>query len=85
MINKEFYFTNSRFKFIVLILILMWVIFITILFIKLEEITKDPCSICAKRLGNDISCHAFNSFYIIEKVYYFNGTTKLTKPGLLLR
>ena len=73
--TKTFYITDSRFKFIALILFLMWLGFMCFFFMKAEEITKDPCSICSKRMGENIICYTQSS-NPISKTYYPNGSEK---------
>ena len=57
---KEFYVTNNRFKFIALLLMIIFLIFMLVLFLKAEEISKDPCSICAERMGEEVTCYLGN-------------------------
>lgn len=80
---KDFYFTNNRFKFIALILVIIWLGFMLFFFLKAEEITKDPCSICAKRLGESVTCTTPNAVLLYKKVFYVNGTIESTIPGKL--
>ena len=54
--STEYWITNSRFKFIALLLFLMFLVFMALIFFKADEITKNPCLICAKKLGENISC-----------------------------
>lgn len=62
---KTYWITNSRFKYIGIIILLIWILFIAFLYFKAEEITKDPCNLCAKRLGKDITCNVaeLNPYY----------------------
>ncbi|NCC71447.1 hypothetical protein EOM09_07765, partial [bacterium] len=54
--TKEFYFTNSRFKFIAGILLLIFLVFMFLIYLKAEEISKNPCKICAEKMGEDVIC-----------------------------
>ena len=53
---KEFWITDSRFKYIGLILFLMFFVFMALIFMRGTEIANDPCSICAKKMGEDATC-----------------------------
>jgi len=77
--SKEYWITNSRFKFIAILLVLIWIGFMIFFFMKAEEITNDPCSICAKRMGEEVICKA-GLTYITEKTYYPNGSESLKLP-----
>lgn len=63
--KKDFYFTNSRFKFIAAVLVFIFLVFMLLFYLKGEEITNDPCSICAKKLGEDVTC--FSGFGMNQK------------------
>jgi len=52
----EYWITNSRFKFIAILLFLMFCVFMLLIFMRGTEIANDPCSICAKKLGEDVTC-----------------------------
>ena len=71
---KDFWITNSRFKYIGLILFLMFVIFMAFFYLKAEEITNDPCSVCAKRMGSEVSCYISVGSSSATRIYYPNGT-----------
>ena len=75
--KKEYWITNSRFKFIALLLMIIWIGFMIFLFIKAEEITKNPCSICAKKMGEEVHCYIGN----LEKIFYPNYTIGTTGVG----
>ena len=68
---KEFYITNNRFKFIALLLFLMFLIFIIVIYVKADEVTRDPCSICAEKIGQEVNCYAGNN---MQRVYLPNAT-----------
>ncbi len=51
----------------------VWVLF----YLKADEVTKDPCGICAKRMGQNVQCTQYNQddFRIpATRIYYPNGT-----------
>jgi len=47
---KAFWITDSRFKFIAILLMIIWLGFMVLFFLKAEEITNNPCNVCAKRM-----------------------------------
>ncbi len=68
MTTKEYFVTNNRFKYIGLLLIIMFLVLMIFLFLKADEITKDPCSICAKQMGENVFCYVGN----LARTYYPN-------------
>lgn len=74
---KEYWITNSRFKLIVIVMILIWSSLLLFWYIKADEITKDPCSICAEKLGEKVSCTTTLNYIPVTKDFYPNGTSML--------
>jgi len=74
--KKEFWVTNSRLKFIAAVLFLIFLVFMLLIFLKGEEISKDPCSICAKRMGDKVVCSIGEGGILLQKTYYPNNTIK---------
>ena len=72
--TKEYWITNSRFKYISLILVLMWVLLLIFLYVKAEEVTTNPCKICAKRTGEDFVCSVKGSSIPVEQIFHPNGS-----------
>ena len=72
MIKKiiEFY-GEKRFYIILITLITMWIILIGFLYLKADEVTKDPCSVCAKKMGEEVTCRVGTNL-ISEKTFYPN-------------
>ena len=71
---KEYWITNSRFKYIGLLLLIIFLVFMTFLYLKSEEITKDPCSICAGRMDSEVKCKIVNTNQELSRSYFPNGT-----------
>ena len=80
---KAFWITDSRFKFIAIILLIMWAGFMVLFYLKADEITKDPCSICSERMGKQVVCTLQTNFEPVSRVYYPNGTIITEKKGVL--
>ncbi len=74
---KTFYFTDNRFKFIALLLLIIFLIFMAVIWIKADYISKNPCSICAEKIGKNVVCYAG----IGERIFYENGTIETLLPG----
>lgn len=61
---------------IAVILLLMWVGVMGLLYFKADEVTKNPCQICAEKLGEAVWCTASNSginvisFHPNGSIYY---------------
>ena len=71
--RKEYWVTNSRFKYIGLLLLIIFLVFMFFLYMKADEITKDPCAICAEYMGDKVTC-LIGTSYPVERIYYPNGS-----------
>ena len=67
--TKEYWITNSRFKLIAIILFLMFVLIMVLLYLKADEITKHPCEVCAKKIGDGVICYIHGGGGIITKEF----------------
>lgn len=70
MPTKTFWITDNRFKFIAAILLIIFLVFMALLYFKADEITRDPCSICAEKTGENVFC----SVGYQQRVYFPNNT-----------
>jgi len=59
--TKEFWITNSRFKIILLVLFIFWLGIMALFYLKADEVTKHPCSICAEKQGTNVMCSMMDS------------------------
>ena len=60
-----------------IVIVVMWTGLMIIWYLKADEVTKDPCSICAERMGKNVQCTQINpeGFTIpATRIYYPNGT-----------
>jgi len=73
---KEYWITNSRFKLLVILLMIIWLGFMLFLYLKADEISNSPCEICAKKMDKDVNCYIEDSGMILNRVYYPNLTYK---------
>ncbi len=64
---KKFWISDSRFKFIGLILFLMFLIFMLVIFLVGNAISNDPCQLCAEKMGTEITCYSGSG---MQRVYF---------------
>lgn len=57
----------------------VWGSIFAMLWIKADEVTKDPCGVCAKKLGTEVTC-TISGFQSINKIFYPNFTTVVSDP-----
>jgi len=72
--TKAFWITNSRFRIIIIVMLIIWISMFALFYMKADEVTKDPCSVCANRIGEEVTCGVGNSGRIIKQTYYPNFT-----------
>lgn len=72
---------QHRFITLSTVLLLIFLIIISFLFLKADEITRDPCSICAEKMGEDVSCTLMRGFPI-TKTYLPNGSSYNNKEDV---
>lgn len=66
---------EKKFYIIMIVLILMWLGVMALFYLKADEVTKDPCSICAKNMGEIIICKpVFSEPLSVSRKYYPNFT-----------
>lgn len=77
------WFDRNRLLTLGIFLLIIWFSILLLLFLKADEVTKDPCSICAKRHGKEVSC-TIGEWRISEAIYYPNQSIKFIKPTDLI-
>lgn len=70
---------DKKFLVVVVILVLIWISFFVFFYLKADEVTKDPCSICSKYMGEEVVCTT-QTFIPSTKVYYPNGSVYTEQP-----
>lgn len=60
-------------------MLIIWFSLLTFWWLKADEITNDPCSVCAERLGEKVICST-GDFIPITRVYYPNSTIEDINP-----
>jgi len=74
---KEYFVTNSRFKIILIVLFIMWCGIMTLFYLKADEVTKNPCSVCANKIGESIYCYTSSGMFFQSKTFYPNYTIEV--------
>jgi hypothetical protein len=64
---------TRRFYIIITILFIMWLGVMLFLYLKADEVTKDPCSICSKRMGENVICYTQGTTQL-KRTYYPNNS-----------
>jgi len=67
------WFEEHKFVTLSLVMLIIWSVTITFIYLKADEITKDPCSICAQKMGDKIYCQT-QGLIPIKRTYFENGT-----------
>jgi len=66
---------RNNFIILAIVMLIIWASFLAFLWVKADEITKDPCSICANKTDTTVMCTKFALGSIpVNKFYYPNGT-----------
>ncbi|KKK87092.1 hypothetical protein LCGC14_2756680 [marine sediment metagenome] len=73
---------EKRFYTIMIVLILMWLGMIAFFWLKADEVTKNPCSVCAKKLDSEIVCSIRGGGMIRERIFYPDLSITTTLDGL---
>lgn len=72
--NTDSWMQAHQFTVVILVLVFVWSTLIIFYFIKADEVTRDPCSICAERMGKDVVCTMMQT-HPVSKTYYPNGSS----------
>jgi len=59
---------------IIVFLMIIFFVLMGLLYLKADEVTKDPCSICSKRMGEKVTCTIGGGFDTTTIEFYPNGT-----------
>lgn len=54
--GKIYWITDSRFKFIALLLFIMFLVFMFLIYMKADEVSRHPCQICSEKMGQNVIC-----------------------------
>jgi hypothetical protein len=67
---------KNKFIVILFVMLIIWSSIFLLFYLKTDEITKDPCSICAERLNENVICYS-SGFRVFSKTFYTDGNIKL--------
>ena len=65
---------QHRFVTLSLVLLVIFLSIMSFLWIKADEVTKDPCSVCAKKHGSNVYCTLQGEGIPITRFYLANGS-----------
>jgi len=66
--------SDKRFWIIAALLMVIFLVFMAFLYLKADEITRDPCSICAEAmLESNVVCTT-SGYQPITRTYFSNGS-----------
>jgi len=65
---------KNRFIVVVIVMLIIWSSLFTLFWFKGEALMKDPCSICAERVGESVTCYAGFGTQLNYVEYLPNGT-----------
>lgn len=68
------WFEEHRFVTLSLVMLIVFLSIMSFLWLKANEITNHPCSICANKVDQTITCGFSEGGYISQKIYYPNLT-----------
>jgi hypothetical protein len=73
--EKADWFQRHRIITVVITLLIIWGTLLIFLWNKADVISKDPCSVCAEKMGSEVSCTVANQFLTHDsRVFYPNGS-----------
>ena len=81
--EKQFWVDGHRFLFIALCLLFVFLVLMTFLYLKADEVTRDPCSICAERMGEEITCYTKGTVPITRTYFPDGGAHDDVQSGVL--
>lgn len=70
---------NKRFWIVIGIVVIMWLGIMIFFYLKADEVTRDPCSICSEKMGDKVIC-TLTGFTPLTRVYYPNGSVEQEEP-----
>lgn len=61
---------EKRFYIVLAFLFIMWLGIMTLFYLKADEVTKSPCSVCANKIQEEVICSVGSRGQIIQRVFY---------------
>ena len=75
---------NKELKIVIAVMLIIWFSLLTFLYMKADAITKDPCSICSMKMGENVICTTNTEFGPVRRYYYPNGTIMNDEVGVIM-
>ena len=72
--ESRYYLDTKRFIILASFLMLIFLTLMFLLYLKADEITKNPCQICAKKIGNSVICTVNSGTEIMTRTFEPNFT-----------
>ena len=72
---------HTKWTIIVICLMLIWGSLWLLFYLKADEVTKHPCSICAEKQGKEVFCVA-GSAGLVSRTYYPNGSVYQSQKAI---
>lgn len=67
----EDWYGRHRFAVFALFMLIVWGSIFSLLYLKADEITKNPCQVCAKKMGEKVSC-VVGETYLTKRTFHPN-------------
>lgn len=70
---------NVKWTIVIICLMLIWFSIVTLFYLKADEVTKNPCSICSEKMGEKVVCTQTETDYlrIPARITFFpNGSSQ---------
>ena len=82
MTEYNYYLSNKRFYILALVLFLMFFGIMLLFYLKADEVTKHPCQVCSKTMGEEIICtgSGLNKMQVTFYPNLFREDAALRKP-----
>lgn len=70
----KYIFTRNRFVFISVLLLIIFLIFMAVVWIKADSLTRNACQICAEKMGDNVVCTTHSGTQLISRTFFPNGS-----------
>lgn len=69
--KRMFGIPKDRFYVVVVLLMIMWIGLMLFFYLKADEVTHDPCGVCANKMGKDVTCTT-TGMLVLRRTYHPN-------------
>lgn len=71
MKENKYWLGDKRFYIILAALFILWGGVMLLFYLKAEEVTKNPCQVCAKKMGTSVVCTTQGT-KLVSRIFYPN-------------